>query len=139
MGRARMTATPPIASRGVIVVYYAATALFLMLDYGLGLNVRLAFLDAYPVWRAAYYGSCFLCLAAILWRPAAAVIVATLESLVTMVALILHMWLRVMGMTHGTLETSSGLVTMPEIINFLISGSFAYFTWSRGMKALQGR
>lgn len=134
-----MTATLPNASRSVIFVYYAATALFLLLDYGLNFNVRLSFLEPYPAWRAVYYGFCFLCLATIVWRPAAAVIVGALESLFTMVALIMHMWLRVMGMTHGTFETSTELITMPEIINFLISGSFAYFAWSQGMRALQGR
>jgi len=134
-----MTAVRPGASRSVIVAYYAATALFLLLDYGFSFNIRLAFLDSYPDWRAMYYGFCLLCLATVLWRPALAVFVGTIESLITMVALILHMWLRIMHMTHGTIETSDQLVTTAEIMNFVISGSFAYFAWSEGMKALQAR
>lgn len=134
-----MTKAPPSASRSVIILYYAATILFLLLDFGFNFNVRLAFLEPYPDWRVTYYGFCFVCLAAVLWRPATALFVGTVESLITMVALIMHMWLRVMAMTHGTFEASSEMVTMPEIYNFMISGSFAYFTWSQGMKALQGR
>jgi hypothetical protein len=41
--------------------YYGATVFFLLLDYVFGLNVRLAFLDALPAAKLAYYGICFFC------------------------------------------------------------------------------
>jgi hypothetical protein len=50
-------------------IYYAATLLFVLLDYFLHINVRLAFLDAWPEMRALYYLLCFVCLGLILWRP----------------------------------------------------------------------
>ena len=42
--------------------YYVGTAVFLLLDYLFGINVRLASLDAFPGWRAIYYLVCFACL-----------------------------------------------------------------------------
>ena len=39
--------------------YYAATALFLLMDYGLGINVRVAFLESTPTLRLLYYAVCF--------------------------------------------------------------------------------
>jgi hypothetical protein len=99
--------------------------------------VRLAFLEAWPGWRAAYYALCFSCLALLLWRPALAEIVGAVESLLTLVALILNMAIRSMVVTDEMLETGVGLVTTPEIINFIFSGSFAYYAWFNGMKHLK--
>ena len=35
----------------VLPWYYAATVVFLILDYALGINIRIAFLDALPAAR----------------------------------------------------------------------------------------
>ena len=114
-------------------LYYAATALFLILDYFFGINVRIAFLEPLPAARAAYYGVCFFCLALIIWRPSWGVFVGAFESLVTVVALILSMGLRVIPMSDAMLDGGRGVVTGEEIVNFLISGSIAYFAWYRGI------
>ncbi len=124
-------------SRKVLVLYYAATLVFLVLDYAVGINVRLAFLDSLPMARAAYYGACFACLALMLWRPAWTVLISALESLVTMVALIFAMAVKTMLVTDAMIETGTGYVSTEEIFNFLISGSAAYFAWVRGMNALK--
>ena len=134
-----MNATPVDGSSRVLVVYYSATALFLLLDYGLNINLRLAFLDAYPLWRGVYYGFCFVCLAVILWRPALTDLVGAFESLATLVALILNMAVRSMVVTDEMIETGHGWVTMPEVTNFLLSGGIAYYAWAHGMRAMQRR
>lgn len=64
-------------TRNVLVSYYAATALFLLLDYLLGINLRLAFLDANAGFRAAYYAFCFACLAAMIIHMALRVMLLT--------------------------------------------------------------
>ena len=122
--------------RKLILIYYAATAIFLSLDYGFGVNVRVAFLEATPGLRLGYYGVLFTCLALVLWRPTWSRLVGTIESLATLVALIVNMALRSMIVTDAMLETGAGFVTMPEIINFLIAGAAAYVAWVRGMSAL---
>ena len=119
--------------------YYAGTVLFLLLDYGLGVNIRLAFLEPFPAARLAYYGICFVCFTLMLWRPGWTTLVGTFESLVTLVALIFGMAVRVMIPNDAIFEESVQFVTPEEIINFIISGSMAYLAWVRGLKQLVGR
>ena len=119
--------------------YYAATAFFLALDYGLGINVRVAFLDEFPTARVAYYGICFVCLALMLWRPGWATLIGTFESLATLVALILSMAVRVMVPNDAIFEENAPFVNVQEIINFVISGSIAYFAWIQGLKKLKNQ
>ena len=117
--------------------YYAATAVFLALDYGLGINIRVAFLDEFPGARATYYGICFTCLALMVWRPGWAALIGTFESLVTLIALILSMAVRVVVPNDAIFEENAAIVTVQEIINFLISGSVAYLAWVKGLKSLR--
>ena len=126
-------------SNQVLKLYYAGTVLFLVLDYVFQVNVRLAFLDAWPAWRLAYYCACFGLLAAIIWRPAWAEVLGVIESLVTLIALILSMAVRVMFVTDGMIETGTGFVTTQEIVNFMIAGGVAWLSWHRGMLALTGK
>jgi len=112
---------------------------FLVLDYAMGFNIRVAFLESYPVARIAYYGVCFTCLALMLWRPAWTVLISAFESIVTLSALIIGMGMRTLLVTDRMLETGAGLVTMPEVYNFIISGSIAYVAWVRGINSLKSR
>ena len=124
-------------TKKMLVLYYAATFVFLALDYAVGLNVRLAFLESAPTARAAYYGLCFVCLAMMLWRPAWTVLISAFESLVTLVALIFSMAMKTMVVTDAMIEAGTGYVSVEEIMNFLISGSAAYFAWVRGMNEIK--
>lgn len=120
----------------IIPWYYAASVVFLLLDFGAGLNLRVAFLEPWPVARLAYYGVCFFCLILMLWRPRWTVLIGTFESLVTLVALIFSMAVRVMIPNSAIFSESASIVTFQEIINFLISGSVAYLAWIRGLRQL---
>ena len=125
--------------RGILLIYYAGTALFLVLDYVLGLNVRLAFLESQPLLKALYYGALFACLLAVIIRPGWTLVVGAVESLLTIIGLIFGMALRSMVVTDAMIETSAGAVTPQEIVNFLLAGSIAYISWTHAMKALAGR
>ena len=81
-----------------------------------------------------YYLVCFLCLAVIVVKPAWTVVVTAVESLVTMVALIISTATRVM-----LPEAAGGVPGIEELINFLVSGFAAYFSWTRSMTSLFGR
>jgi len=126
-----------LESSKILVFYYAATVLFLLLDFAFGFNIRLAFLEPYPAGRIAYYGICFFCLGLMLWRPHWTVLIGAFESLVTLSALIISMGMRTLLVTDQMLETGGGFVTMPEIYNFLISGAVAYLAWVRGISQLR--
>ncbi|MEM6512454.1 MAG: hypothetical protein AAF660_05535 [Pseudomonadota bacterium] len=117
-------------------LYYAATAVFLLLDIVFGINVRVAFLEPWPGWRITYYLVCFALLAVIAWRPKLAGLVGVAESLLTLTALIVTMALRVMVVTDEMIDGDATLVTAQEIINFLLSGGIAWFYWQRGVRAL---
>ena len=134
-----MAAKPDAESPRVLLAYYAATIPFLLLDYGFGLNVRLAAFDAYPGFRAFYYLAIFGCFGAMLWRPGWSTAIGVLESLVTLIALIVNMALRSMIVTDTMLESGTGFITTAEILNFGISGSVAYFSWQHGMSRLFGK
>lgn len=121
-----------------VTLYYAATILFLLLDFVLGVNVRVAFLEPFPMARLSYYLICFVLFALMLWRPGWALLIGTIESLVAVVALTFSMALRVMIVTDEMIETGVGFVTTEEIFNYLIVGGIAYFSWAQGVKALKG-
>lgn len=120
-----------------ITLYYAATILFFVLDYALGINVRVAFLESYPVARLAYYAICFVLLALTLWRPNWALLIGTVESLAVVVALTFSMALRVMISTPDMIDTGIGWVTIEEVLNYVIVGGIAYLSWHRGLKLLK--
>ena len=124
-------------SATLLRLYYAATVVFLLLDYLFGINVRLASLDALPGWRGIYYAVCFGCLGLILWRPAWSLWIATIESLITLSLLIISMGASVFTVSERMLSTGTGAVTTEEIINFTIAGGFAWITWFRGTRAIQ--
>ena len=126
-------------NRNILRIYYAATAIFVALDFGLGINIRAAFLEQAPGLRIAFYIVLFACFALTIWRPAWANLIGTVESLATLAALIINMALRSMVITDEMLETGTGFVTMPEIINFLIAGGVAYISYVQGIRSLTSR
>jgi len=126
-------------SRQILLVYYAATAVFLLLDFALGFNVRLAFLEPHVAGRIAYYGICFACLGLMIWRPAWTVLIAAFESIVTLSALIIGMGMRTLLVSDQMIETGVGAITMPEVVNFLLSGGIAYLAWVRGISQIRQR
>jgi len=120
----------------VLLTYYGATLLFLMLDVIFGISIRIAFLDAHTSVRMLYYGFCMVCFLLMLWKPYLTVLIGAVESLVTLVALIIVTGIRVMVPSDQMLESGVGMVTAPQILNFVIAGSIAYVAWSQGLQAL---
>ena len=118
--------------------YYGATILFVLIDFGLGINIRAAFLEPWPGARIAYYGFCIGCLGAMIWRPAWATLIGTVESLVTLVALILGVGIRVMVPNDAIIHENAAILSYQEIVNFILSGFIAYFAWTHGLKRLTG-
>ncbi len=125
-------------SQKLFTGYYAATLLFLAVDFLVGFNIRLSFLDGLPVWRGLYYVVCFICFILIWKRPTWAALVAVCESTLNISALILDMGIRVTTLTDAAIEGGRPPVTGEEIFNFLISGSVAYYgLWVRSRAATQ--
>ena len=121
----------------MIRIYYLATVVFLLLDVIFDLNFRIAFFESNPVLRASYYAIIFVCMALILWRPAWTVVISAIESTLVLVALIVSMGVRTILVSDAMLEGGNDFVTMPEIVNFMISGGIAYLAFNRGMNELR--
>ena len=128
-----------MSAERILPWYYAASVVFLLLDFLGGFNVRLAFLEPWPAARIAWYGIGIGCFGLMLWRPRWAVPIGSLQSLVTLVALILSMAVRVMVPSDAVFAGTAPFVTLQEILNFLISGSVAYLAWVRGLKMMRLR
>ena len=126
-------------SRRILVFYYAATALFLLLDLGYDLNVRLAFLEAWPGFRLLYYGVLFGCMGLMLWRPEWTTLIGTVESLFCLIALIVNMALSWVIVTDEMIETGRHVISVPYIANYIIAGGAAYLSWTQGINALTSR
>ena len=124
-------------SARLLRIYYAATLLFVVLDYFLHINIRLAFLETRPEMRALYYLLCFVCLGLILWRPGWSLWIGTIESLLALSLLIITMGVRVMTVSEQMLQTGAGLVRISEILNFLIVGGAAWIAYMRGILAIK--
>jgi hypothetical protein len=123
---------------GFLKLYYAATAVFIVLDYFLHINIRLAALEQAPSWRALYYLACFGCLALMLWQPGWSAWIAAAESLLTLSLLIISMALRVIIVTDEMIESGRGAVTMSELINFAIASGIAYLALLRSARHVRG-
>ena len=119
--------SPGLAKR-FLSLYYAATVLFLLLDYLWSLNVRVAFLDGWPNWRIVYYVACFACFLAMRRWPAWTSTIAAAESLINICGLILSMGARVLVPVDPTFEELQPL-TIFELQNFLLSGAVGYAAW----------
>ena len=133
-----MSHVPTAASPRILQGYYAATIVFLMLDYGAGFNVRTAGLEGFPQLKAGFYLVIFACLGLTLWRPTWSTAVGVVESLATLVTLIFSVALRSMFIGDQVLESGAGFVSTAELVNFMISGAIAWYAWHRGMTQLFG-
>lgn len=122
-----------MASTRLVTGYYAATVIFVVLDYLLDFNIRLMFLDGWPGWRAVYYGVCFGFFGLMLWRPSWSSYIAATESLLTLSLLIISMAMRVMIVTDEMIEEVRGFVTVRELLNFAIAGTISYISLMRGV------
>ena len=120
----------------ILLSYYGATLVFLLLDVVFGISIRITFLDAHTSFRMLYYGFCMVCFLLMLWKPYLTVLIGAVESLVTLIALIIVTGMRVMVPSDQMLESGVGMVTAPQILNFIIAGSIAYIAWSQGLQAL---
>ncbi len=65
---------------GIPRYYYLLTPAFILLDYVVGINIRVAALDAMPGCKNLYYGFCVLCGVVVFVLPAASAVVAFVES-----------------------------------------------------------
>jgi hypothetical protein len=113
--------------------YYLATPVFVLLDAGLGVNVRAAAFEASPELRYGYYAFLLLCAGLTLWRPALTGQVAFAESAISIFVLILGVVLPYANVLRALAAgaTVRNPFTAAFVVNFVLSGTVALIAFHR--------
>jgi hypothetical protein len=118
--------------------YLLATPLFALLDYALGANVRVTFLDGHPAMRGVYYALAILCGAIVYARPRLASIVGVVESGANIGLLIVGVYTAYLGMLDDA--AGPGAISNPfterAIINLVISAAWGYASYAAATRRL---
>ena len=122
-------------------LYYAITPAFILLDYFCGINIRVSVLDNFPLYKGLYYGFCILCGVIIFLIPRSSPFVALIESIIIIVMIVLGVFMPYLqSITESFDILNADLETMyisPEhIINFVLAGSIAAFTFRKSLREL---
>ena len=107
--------------------YYIATPLFWLVGVIWGVNVRVAFLDDFPVGRNAYYLLCFVLGIVMLRAPQYASRIAIAESTANLGLLMLSVavwYLRMLDWAAGP-GVAVRVVTPAELVNFVLTAVVA--------------
>src|SRR5687767_618528 len=87
MADSRMT-----APARMIQAYYWLTPAFLFASWRYGFDVRVPFLDEWPLARAAYYALMFACAGVVFWRADLTAVVGRAETTLSASVLIISTW-----------------------------------------------
>jgi hypothetical protein len=115
--------TDPPAHLTLLRWYYLGTPLFWLAGALWHLNVRVAFLDAFPVGRDAYYVLCFLIGVVALRAPHYASRLAFIESATNLGLLVLSVgvwYLRMLDWAAGP-SVAVPVVTSKELVGFVLA------------------
>jgi hypothetical protein len=121
--------------------YYLMTPAFILLDYGAGVSVRAAVLDAMPVYKNLYYGFCVLCGVIVFAVPRASAVVAIVESSIMVFMTAVRVLLPVL-VAVGHVDDLSGDWKMAESIGFqgvtnlMMSGTIAVIAFHLNLRSI---
>ena len=126
--------------------YFYITPLFILLDYFLGLNIRVSALDSVPVYKNLYYGFCVLCGIGVFMAPGYSTIVALFESTINFIMLIVGFFLQYMQTVTSLMDDVTGSdfkavensLTAESMTNFAIVGFFLILTFRTSVDTIAG-
>lgn len=119
----------PMSALRIIRGYYFATPVFLVVEIVTGLELRVSEYIGSPGWRVAYYGFCFLCMAAIVLRPKISVAIGLIECSTNLIVLFVgtaRAWMFPLADSPPVeLEVAwrGNPITPTSIASFLLTGS----------------
>lgn len=123
-----------VSIRPLLAYYLGGTPLFFILDAAWALSVRASFFDSLSA-RLAYYGFCLVCGGLVWWFPARARWVGLGESAVSIVLLVVGFMAPILtvtgALTADPFATIEPPVTLEGIINFMIAGTAAWWSFQR--------
>ena len=124
--------------------YFYITPLFILLDYILGINIRVSALETMPTYKILYYGFCILCGICMYIIPRYSAVVALLESSINIMMLVLGVFLPytqtitalmddVLGADFTALEES---LKVQPMVNLFIVGSCLILTFRKSIETI---
>ena len=121
------------------VYYLLATPGFMVLDYVVGANIRVAFLDGHPGLRAWYYAIALACGAVVLARPRLAPVVGVTESAANIGFLIIGVFVAYLGMLDdaGGPGDIVNPFTQRAIVNLVISATWGYASYVNAVRRME--
>ena len=121
------------------VYYLLATPFFAILDYVVGANIRVAFLDGHPGLRALYYAIALACGAVVLARPRLAPVVGVTESAANIGFLIIGVFVAYLGMLDdaGGPGDIVNPFTQRAIVNLVISATWGYASYVNAVRRME--
>jgi hypothetical protein len=122
-------------------LYYLITPAFILLDYLVGVNVRVAVLDGLPLYKNLYYGFCAVCGLTVYLLPAVSAAVALFESTVNVAITMVSLFLPYVQSVQHWADLEGGgelpLTVGPEVpINLLLAGVVAVIAFKQTSEAL---
>ena len=134
----------PLTRYSIPTWYYLMTPAFVVLDYAVDFNIRIAPLDATPRFKILYYGFCVVAGLVGFFRPRVSMVVAVFESsiiiLLSLRSLLLPMMQVLMGASD--LRGDWSLVeafNLKMALNVVIAGTVGIVAFRANVKALTGR
>jgi hypothetical protein len=121
-----------------VLVYYLATPLFALLDFGFGVNMRAVFVES-DLLRALYYLVPLAC-GLVGWkRPELATRLGMAESGFSLACIIIGVWLAVFGVSEAMDEgrALSPIFTTAGMINVALSGGVLALSFYGNQAALK--
>ena len=112
-------------------IYFALTPAFILLDYVVGVNIRVAVLDSYPMYKGFYYAFCILCGIITFSLPRFSPVIALFESIAIYMMTILSVftpYLQLVKHTDDILDINfqfENIMTPPYITNLVLAGFIA--------------
>lgn len=123
-------------------LYYYITPLFIAFDYLIGINVRVAVLDAMPLYKNLYYGFCILCGIGMFALPRCTPIVALFESSFNILLIVLAVFLpyiQTVVQFDNILDANwqaASVFTIPYVVNLILAGTVATIAFHGSLRAL---
>ena len=124
--------------------YYLVTPAFIVLDYAVDFNIRIAPLDATPRFKILYYGFCVVFGLVGFFRPWVSMVVAIFESSIIILLSLRSLLLPMMQVLIGAsdLRGDWSLVEAFDLkmaLNVVIAGTIGILAFRSNYKALTGR
>lgn len=124
--------------------YYLMTPAFIVLDYAVDFNIRIAPLDATPRFKVLYYGFCVVAGLVGFFLPRVSMVVAVFESSIIILLSLRSLLLPMMQVLIGAsdLRGDWSLVeafNLKMALNVVIAGTVGIVAFRANVKALTGR